>query len=209
MAFAEELNCIPKVEWMYSDLTFTLPPTPAAEKLATFLNDQERLKGGLRNQSDATSSSSTLWSPQLMARIQTKSEEDFCWCLTENVKRTEQFMQETYLQWHNRADYLVSRQSREKKEFRPDITLSQVIQEGQERKRRMQQRKLKSEEQLQLTKENKRSEWDNFVSDVLPRELRESLDRESDGMDDVRYSRTGSTSGSTGGRSVRTPGFAR
>ncbi|CUG91157.1 Hypothetical protein, putative [Bodo saltans] len=208
MAFAEEIGCIPKIEWFYSDLTVTVPPTPAGEKLALFLNDQERIRGNVRNQSSSTSSSNTLWSPQLLARLQTKSDEDFCWCLTDDTNRTQQFMQETYLQWHNRADYLISRKSREKREFRPDITLNQVILNGQERKRRMQQRKLKEEEQLQLTKDEKHSDWDNFVADVLPREIRENLDKESDGMDDVRYSRTGATNGSFG-RSNRTPGFGR
>jgi hypothetical protein len=208
MAFAEILGCYPKVEWFYSELTVTLPPTPAAEKLATFLNDQERMRAGLRNQSSSTSSSSTLWSPELMAKLQTKSDEDFCWCLTDDTNRTRQFMQETLLQWHNRADYLISRKSREKREFRPDITLNQVILNGQERKRRMQQRKLKQEEHLHLTKESNQTDWDSFVTDVLPREVRESLDKESDGMDDVRFSRTGSTTGSVG-KSLRTPGFAR
>jgi hypothetical protein len=208
MAFAGELNCIPKVEWFYAELTFTLPPTPAAEKLALFINDQERLRCGLRNQSKGTSVSGMLWSPELTARVQTISEEDFCWCLTEDRNRTQQFLQDTMLQWHNRADYLVARKSREKKEFRQDITLNQVIQEGQERKRRMQQRKMKEVEKTELTKEKKLSEWDNFVADVLPREVRESLDRESDGMEDVRFSRNGSTTAGYG-RSMRTPGFSR
>lgn len=208
MAFARELNCIPKVEWFYAELTFTLPPTEVGELVALFLNDQERLRCGLRNQSSGTSVSGTQWCPDMLARVQTKSEEDFCWCLTEDRNRTQVFLQDTLLQWHNRADYLVSRMSRQKKEFRQDVTLSQVIQEGQERKRRMQQRKLKDNERLQLTKERKISEWDNFVTDVLPRDIRESLDRDSDGMEDVRFSRTG---GSTAGwgRSVRTPGFIK
>mmetsp|Transcript_38463 Transcript_38463/g.44787 ORF Transcript_38463/g.44787 Transcript_38463/m.44787 type:complete len:265 (-) Transcript_38463:65-859(-) len=200
MAFALELKVVPVVDWFYSELTFTLPPTREAEILACFLNDQEKLHCGLRNQTSGTSSSGAMWSPELMARVATKSEESFCWCLTDDTAKTQQFLQETLMQWHHRADYLVARKSREKKEFRQDITLTQVIQQGQERKRRMQQRKHKEEKKEEDLKAQRASEWDNFTADVLPREVREMLDRESDGMEDVRYSRSGSAVGGWGRR---------
>ncbi|KAH8617001.1 hypothetical protein ERJ75_000427700 [Trypanosoma vivax] len=195
MALAEEINCIPRLEWFYSDLYFILPPTAAAEQLACYMNDQERLRCGLRNQSCGTSVSGFLWSKELHERVEKRASEDFCWLLTDDVRKTEKFLQETYIQWHHRADYLVTRKSREKKEFRQDLTLLQVMQEGQERKRRMQRRRSRQEAHEAKIASGEESEWDNFTHDVLPRELREALDRESDGMEDVRLSRVGTATG--------------
>lgn len=195
MALAKELNCIPVVEWMYSELVLTLPATPHAEILAAYMNDQERMYAGLRNQTSGTGATGTLWSSELAARIETKSSEEFCWCLTEDFQKNQTFMQETYFQWYHRADYLVSRKSRDKKEFRQDFSMKSVLQGGQERKRRMQQRKIKEEAKEEKIKTGKESEWDTFVADVLPREIRETLDRESDGMDDVRFARQGAAVG--------------
>ncbi|RNF11148.1 uncharacterized protein Tco025E_06683 [Trypanosoma conorhini] len=195
MALAEEVHCIPRLEWFYTELYFTLPPTPAAELLACYMNDQERLRCGLRNQSPGTSASGIQWSAELHRRVEQRATEDFCWLLTADQRKTEKFLQETYVQWHHRADYLVTRKSREKKEFRQDLTLQQVIQEGQERKRRMQRRRSRVEEQQKEIASGKATEWDNFTHDVLPRELREALDRESDGMEDVRLSRAGTATG--------------
>lgn len=195
MALAKELKCIPKVEWFYAELTLTLPPTSTAATIANYMNDQEVQRCGLRNQSKGTSVSPFHWSPEMLRRIQTQSDENFCWCLTMDQRKTERFLQDILLQWHHRADYLIARKSRERKEFRQDVTLSQVILQGQERKRRMQQRKLKEEQREQDIKEKKVSEWDNFVHDVLPREVREHLDRESDGMDDFTFARTGLSTG--------------
>nr|CCC92412.1 conserved hypothetical protein [Trypanosoma congolense IL3000] len=195
MALAEEINCIPRLEWFYAELYITLPPTPAAEQLACYMNDLERVRCGLRNQSSGTSVSGILWSEELRRRVEERAREDFCWLLTEDQRRTEKFLQETYIQWHHRADYLVTRKSREKREFRQDLTLHQVIQDGQERKRRMQRRRSREEAREANIASGKESEWDNFTHDVLPRELREALDRESDGMEDVRLSRAGSATG--------------
>lgn len=196
MALADELKCYPVIEWFYSQLVVTLPATPQSEMIACYMNDQERLRCGLRNHSlGGTSSSTILWSPELSHRVQERSTNDFCWLLTDDQRRTEKFLQGTYVQWHHRADYLVSRMSREKKEFRQDITLHQVIMNGQERKRRMQRRRERSTERNDNIKAGKESEWDNFTHDVLPRELREALDRESDGMEDVRLSRSGTATG--------------
>ncbi|KEG10864.1 hypothetical protein DQ04_03211080 [Trypanosoma grayi] len=195
MALAEEIDCIPRLEWFFAELYFMLPPTPTAELLACYMNDQERLRCGLRNQSVRTSSSGIAWSTELHHRVEKRALEDFCWLLTDDQRRTQKFLQETYVQWHHRADYLVTRKSREKKEFRQDLTLHQVIQEGQERKRRMQRRRSRLEERQENIASGKESEWDNFTHDVLPRELREALDRESDGMEDVRISRAGTATG--------------
>lgn len=196
MALAEELNCIPKLEWFFTELFFTLPPTPQAEILANYMNDQERLKCGLRNHSKGGTSTSTIgWSRELSKRVESRARQDFCWLLTEDQRKTEKFLQETYVQWHHRADYLVSRKSREKREFRQDLTLQQVIQQGQERKRRMQRRRTREATHEENLRSGKETEWDNFTHDVLPRELREALDRESDGMEDVRLSRAGTATG--------------
>ncbi|KAK7199006.1 hypothetical protein NESM_000868300 [Novymonas esmeraldas] len=196
MALAEELQCMPRLEWFFTELLFTLPPTKEAELLATFMNDQERLRCGLRNHSDGgTSSSDVVWSSELKDRVRDRAEEDFCWLLTNDQRRTEKFLQETFIQWHHRADYLVTRKSREKREFREDMTLQKVIQQGQERKRRMQRRRSRDEERQEAIQSGKETEWDNFTHDVLPRELREALDRESDGMEDVRLSRAGTATG--------------
>ncbi|CBH13727.1 hypothetical protein, conserved [Trypanosoma brucei gambiense DAL972] len=195
MALAEEIQCVPRLEWFYAELYFTLPPTPAAERLACYMNDQERLRCGLRNQSRGTSASGLLWSKELNKRVEERATEDFCWLLTNDQRKTEKFLQETYIQWHHRADYLVTRKSREKREFRQDLTLHQVIQEGQERKRRMQRRRSRDESREVNIAAGKESEWDNFTHDVLPRDLREALDRESDGMEDVRISRAGTATG--------------
>lgn len=196
MALAEELNCLPKLEWFFSELCFTLPPTPQAEVLANYMNDQERLKCGLRNHSKGGTSTSTIsWSGELAARVESRARKDFCWLLTEDQRKTQKFLQETYVQWHHRADYLVSRKSREKREFRHDLTLQQVIQQGQERKRRMQRRRAREKTREENLRSGKETEWDNFTHDVLPRELREALDRESDGMEDVRLSRAGTATG--------------
>eukprot|EP00796_Vickermania_ingenoplastis_P007998 gene7998-5558_t len=196
MAMAEELDCVPLVEWFYSQLTITLPPTPAAEAIACYMNDQERLRCGLRNHSlGGTSSSDMLWSPELSRRVQERSTRDFCWVLTDDQRKTEKFLQETYVQWHHRADYLVSRKSREKREFRENITLQQVIMEGQERKRRMTRRREKAAVREAEIRSGKTTEWDTLTHDVLPRELREALDRDSDGMEDVRLSRAGTATG--------------
>lgn len=196
MALAEELQCIPRLEWFFTELAFQLPPTPEAEMLANYMNDQERLRCGLRNHSEGgTSTSDILWSDELKNRVQARAEDDFCWLLTNNQRKTEKFLQETFIQWHHRADYLVTRKSREKREFRQDLTLTKVIQQGQERKRRMQQRKTRDTQRQQALESGKETEWDNFTHDVLPRELREALDRESDGMEDVRLSRAGTATG--------------
>ncbi|CCW62601.1 unnamed protein product [Phytomonas sp. EM1] len=196
MALADELKCIPRVDWFFTELYFTLPPTRQAEILASYMNDEERLRCGLRNHSKGgTSKSPFKWSPELEKRVDERAKGDFCWLLTEDQHKTQKFLQETYIQWHHRADYLVSRMSREKKEFRPDLTLQQVIQQGQERKRRMQRRRMAAETKQENIRTGKESEWDNFTFDVLPRELREALDRESDGMEDVRLSRAGSATG--------------
>lgn len=196
MALAEELQCFPIVEWFYAELTVTLPPTKEAEIIASYMNDQERLRCGLRNHSlGGAKTSGICWSAELVKRVQERSARDFCWLLTEDQRRTEKFLQETYVQWHHRADYLVTRMSREKKEFRQDITLQQVIMQGQERKRRMQRRKVRDSERKENIEKGRESEWDTFTHDVLPRELREALDRESDGMEDVRLSRAGTATG--------------
>lgn len=196
MALAEEVQCFPTVEWFYSELTLTLPPTKEAEMIACYANDEERQRCGLRNHSRGGSSASgVMWSEELSQRVRERSEKDFCWLLTNDQRRTQRFLQETYIQWHHRADYLVTRKSREKREFRQDLTLHQVIMEGQERKRRMQRRRERASEREINIKAGKESEWDNFTHDVLPRELREALDRESDGMEDVRLSRTGTATG--------------
>ncbi|KAL7706042.1 hypothetical protein N2W54_006763 [Lotmaria passim] len=196
MALAEEVKCIPRLQWFYTELSFQLPPTKEAEMLANYMNDQERLRCGLRNHSEGgTSSSDIAWSDELKTRVETRAAEDFCWLLTNNQRKTEKFLQETFIQWHHRADYLVTRKSREKREFRQDLTLSKVIQQGQERKRRMQQRRTRETQRQQAIESGRESEWDNFTHDVLPRELREALDRESDGMEDVRLSRAGTATG--------------
>lgn len=196
MALAEEVRCFPTVEWFYAELTLTLPPTKEAEVIACYANDEERLRCGLRNHSRGGSNASgVMWSEELSRRVRERSESDFCWLLTNDQRRTQQFLQETFLQWHHRADYLVTRKSREKREFRQNLTLHQVIMEGQERKRRMQRRKERANEKEANIKAGKESEWDTFTHDVLPRELREALDRESDGMEDVRLSRVGTATG--------------
>ncbi|GET89015.1 hypothetical protein, conserved [Leishmania tarentolae] len=196
MALAEEVKCIPRLEWFFTELNFSLPPTKEAEVLANYMNDLERLRCGLRNHSEGgTSSSDIAWSRELKERVQRRAEEDFCWLLTNDQRKTEKFLQETFIQWHHRADYLVTRKSREKREFREDLTLQKVIQQGQERKRRMQRRRSRDEARQEAIKSGKESEWDNFTHDVLPRELREALDRESDGMEDVRLSRAGTATG--------------
>ncbi|CAJ1008990.1 hypothetical protein Q4I28_004303 [Leishmania naiffi] len=196
MALAEEVKCFPRLEWFYTELSFSLPPTKEAEVLANYMNDQERLRCGLRNHSEGgTSSSDIVWSKELKERVQRRAEEDFCWLLTKDQRKTEKFLQETFIQWHHRADYLVTRKSREKREFREDLTLQKVIQQGQERKRRMQRRRSRDEERQEAIKSGRESEWDTFTHDVLPRELREALDRESDGMEDVRLSRAGTATG--------------
>ncbi|EKF39552.1 hypothetical protein MOQ_000220 [Trypanosoma cruzi marinkellei] len=207
MALAEEINCIPRLEWFYTELYFLLPPTPTAELLACYMNDQERLRCGLRNHTCATSASGIQWSEELHRRVEERAMEDFCWVMTADQRKTEKFLQETYIQWHHRADYLVTRKSREKKEFRQDLTLQQVIQEGQERKRRMQQRRLRTEQRQEDIASGKATKWDNFTHDVLPRDIREALDREGDGMEDVRLSRVGTATGGWS-RSYRThPNF--
>ncbi|KPI89189.1 hypothetical protein ABL78_1681 [Leptomonas seymouri] len=196
MALADELRCIPRLEWFYTELDVQLPPTKEAELLANYMNDQERLRCGLRNHSEGgTSLSDIVWSEELKTRVESRAEDDFCWLLTKNQRKTEKFLQETFIQWHHRADYLVTRKSREKREFRQDLTLAKVIQQGQERKRRMQQRHTRDAQRQQAIESGKESEWDNFTHDVLPRELREALDRESDGMEDVRLSRVGTATG--------------
>lgn len=196
MALAEEVHCFPTVEWFYSELTLTLPPTKEAEMIACYANDEERQRCGLRNHSRGGSSASgVMWSAELSRRVRERSEKDFCWLLTNDQRRTQRFLQETFVQWHHRADYLVTRKSREKREFRQNLTLHQVIMEGQERKRRMQRRKEKVSDREINIKTGKESEWDTFTHDVLPRELREALDRESDGMEDVRVSRVGTATG--------------
>lgn len=196
MALAEELDCIPRLAWFFSELRFTLPPTPSSEVQANYMNDLESQRCGLRNHSPGGVGSSTfVWSRALTDRVAHRAEHEFCWLLTKDQRRTQQFLQETFLQWHHRADYLVTRQCREKREFRQDLTLHQVIQQGQERKRRMQRRRSREEERADDIKHGRASHWDNFTHDVLPRELRDALDRESDGMEDVRLSRMGTATG--------------
>ncbi|EPY23154.1 hypothetical protein STCU_01607 [Strigomonas culicis] len=195
MALAGELGCVPRVEWFFSELFVTLPPVPQAEILANYMNDQERWRCGVRNSSKGTSVSTVLWSRELAQRVEERAASDFCWVLTQDQGKTERFLQETYVQWHHRADYLVTRKSREKREFRPDLTLQQVIQQGHERKRRMQRRRQRDDARQANLAAGRESEWDNFTHDVLPRELREALDRESDGMEDVRLARAGTATG--------------
>ena len=203
MALADELKIYPQMEWLYSELTVTIPSTEGSETLALYMNDLETGRCGMRNLTKETGMSTVLWSPELRTRVEERANNEFCLMLTSDKKATEAFLQETFVQWQHRADYLVSRKSRDKKEYRQDLTLNKVLQNGQERKRRMQQRKIREDvSAAEAAATNNATEWDNFTHDVLPREVREMLDKESDGMEDFRMSRGVAPSGATTRRSL-------
>lgn len=190
MAMAEELQCIPVVQWFFSQLTITVPPTEKGETLALYFNDVEHRTAKQRNGSvGGVAGAGVRWSEATRERVEARSREDFSWVLTVDKRRTLQFLQETFIQWHHRADYLVARMSREKREFRQDLTLGKIIEGAKERKRRMTRRKEREQKKAENIAAGRESEYDTFSHDVLPREIREVLDRESDGMEDVRMTR--------------------
>ena len=193
MSYAEELRCIPLIHWFYAELTVTLPPTADAELIAKFMNDEERRLCGLRNQSRGTSASDGLWSTELRRRLESDANNHFCWCLTGDVSKTDAFLSDTYVKWYHRSDYIISRMSREKKEFREDLSMKKVIVEGRERKRRMQRRKISEDQRAKDIAEQQRSEYDTMTADVLPRDVREMLDRDNMGSPEGPQLRPGGT----------------
>ena len=159
-----------------------------SQLVAEYMNDVESdlgVVGG--NMSSATSKSEKQWDPNLDANATLHARENFVWI---NEKRAATFSQETGMQWGNRADYLVSRYSRQKKEFRKDLSLGKVIQEGQERRRRMERKKIKEvkreavKQSLDLPEGFDEKELDSFsFEDTIPRELREEMDHDTFSQD--------------------------
>jgi hypothetical protein len=203
MALADELKVYPKLEWLYSELSATIPFAEGQETLAAYMNDLETSWCGNRNLTGHTGNSTVLWSSQLKERAESRARNEFCLMLTSDQKSTEKFLTETYVQWQHRADYLVTRKSRDKQDYRQDLTLQKVMQNGQERKRRMQQRKVRAEQsEAEAVATGNATKWDNFSHDVLPREVREMLDKESDGLEDFRMARGMAPSGATTRRTL-------
>ena len=195
MALGDEVKVYPVVDWFYSELLVTLPTdNHASELIAKFMNDEERLTCRQKNTEGRTVLSEMLWSNELQERITERTLGNFCWLLT-GTKQTREFMDGIYLQWLHRADYLVSRKSREKLEFRPDLSMTQVMQEGRERKRRMQRRVAQEKLHKEEIRTGKKSAWDTTVTDVLPREVRDMMDNERTGMEGFRI--TGSNNGTS------------
>ena len=225
--FADRLGVVPTIEWMCTEATVTIRPqlndgdvipggqlpleaVPDAERevlvsrsqlVAEYMNDAESQFGVVgSNMSQGTSVSTRRWNPKLDNKATVFAQETFCWL---NEKQTVKFSQETGMQWGNRADYLVARYSRQKKEFRKDLTLGKVIQEGKERRRRMERKKIKEvvktsmKQEMDIPEGLDERELDNFTfSDTIPRDLREQMDHDAFSSDPYAHKpRTGMEAG--------------
>ncbi len=128
------------------------------------------------------------------------------WCLMNDKKSRNDFNQDIFLQWYHRADYLVSRKSREKKEFRNTLTLDQMMQSAAKRRRRKEARTAKEVAAAKpqpkrvspAGDEDEEDDISNYAADMLPRELREQLERDSEdgGATDMIRHGKGRTTGS-------------
>ena len=146
-----------------------------------------------------TPSSSSVLPADMSSRVKQKADETFCWCLVQDKKRRDTFAQDTFLQWMHRADYLVSRKSRQKKEFRNNLTLDQLLKDATTKRKRRQERRDNNTTgagprdggRLAGTSPDASAAAalaDSHIADVLPREVREQLDRDSDNpLDDLRH----------------------
>jgi len=83
------------------------------------------------------------------------------------------------------------------------MTLDQLIKQAQQRKRRVARRDEKNvattEAQQKHEQQLASEDAEELVSDSMPRDVRELLDRGSDGMDDVRKGRGGQVMGHRSG----------
>lgn len=184
---AERLQCHPELEWFYLGIKATVPCSAGGEALALFMNDTEISTGMKRNTTVGTGSGTVVWDTPLMESLEAECNDTFSWLLTTDRKQLTDFIQEVYLQWYHRADYLVHRKSRQRKDFRQNLTFDQLMQEAGKRKRRLERRDARLKDNEKRTGPD--GEPAPIVTDVLPRELREQLDREHDGMEDVRMAR--------------------
>lgn len=172
---------IPKMEWMWSEVTVTMLSTPQTYILAQYLNDTESKIGTMRNQSaGGIKTGDNIWSKHLNDKIQARTNNNFMWMFNDEKNAIQNFIQSTYVQWSNRAEYLIARKSRERREFRQDLTLSQTIQQGAERKRRAERRKFKDKiaEHGAKALGMEKDDFERYSIDVLPREMREQLDED-------------------------------
>ena len=169
----------PRIEWMWSEVTVTMLSTPQTHRLAHYLNDLEVRLGQQRNASRAAlEHSQVAWSAHLQQKVEEKASRGFLWIFNSEKGSMANFVQSLYVQWCNRSEYLVTRKSRERKEFRPNLTLSGAIAEGAERRRRAERRKFKdkiSEAAPHLVGMDA-DDFSRYSFDTLPRETRERMD---------------------------------
>lgn len=180
------LGCHPTFEWFYLGIVVRLPVSPEGETLALYMNDGEATRAMRRNTTTGTGSGFCNWDADVTAALESETTENFCWLLTKDKRQLNAFIQETYMQWFHRADYLVFRKSRQKKDFRDNLTLEQVMADSMQRKRRLERRDARAKEHAARPK-TADGEDAPFVADVLPREVREQMDAEHDGMEDARF----------------------
>jgi hypothetical protein len=247
MLLANKLECYPEYDWFFQGIEVTIETTAVAETLALYMNDQESRHAMYKNMSEQTAANENIcWDDEYVQAIQQQAEGDFGWIVSNDRGNTNQFTGETYLQWMHRADFLVHRKSRDKRELRQNLTLDQLISESQQRKRRVERREGKEKlakemkekmanptlklrtlasygptgaldkrtdkkEAVGSSRNNTRSmpigaltgmgserparavredeDGPTIINDVLPREVRDQLNQDSDGMEDVCSSR--------------------
>jgi hypothetical protein len=144
-ALAEELDTFPLLDWFYSEVTVTMPLSPRGLLIAKYMNEQELLFGTKKNFSSGTDifeeGSQLLDDEAMCDKLASRSRHSFCWILNGQERMSSDFNSEIYLQWYHRADFLVKRRSREKKEFRLNMTLEQILKSSsQQRRRRVEKR---------------------------------------------------------------------
>lgn len=173
------LYSTPVVEWMWSEITVTMLSTPQTYQLAQYLNDLEVRFGKLRNQTrqEGMAPSGVRWSPELQRKIEDRASMGFLWMFNNDKNGIYRYMQSLFMQWSNRADYLIARKSRERKEFRPHLTLTEAMKEGAERKRRTERRKFKDRLATQgaTALGMEKEDFERYSFDTIPRDVREKM----------------------------------
>jgi hypothetical protein len=151
---AHELGVTPKFDLFFTEVAITVPLTEAGRRLAVYSNQQEIQKGLRKNFSEGLGTGDTQRSlalpKEVLDRVESRADTTFCWCLKQDKISRDTFMSEIFLQWYHRADYLMKRKSKGKKEYRENLTLEEVLKSASQNRRR---RVEKREERERLRKE--------------------------------------------------------
>jgi hypothetical protein len=176
MGAAKELHVTPRVDMFFTEVTLTFPLTEAGRRLALYANLQEYEKASRRNFSDGLGGGelgeAAVGIPShVLRRIEDRADTTFCWVLKQDKVQRDIFMSEIFLQWFHRADYLMRRKGKEKKEYRENMTLEQVLKSASQNRRR---RTMKREEREKLREEARKAPSPPMVRAAAKRAMMEA-----------------------------------